>query len=87
MYNKHFDKYSKIEKENTEIAIKYFELSLQKGFHIAISHLVNKIIKENPKEVALNILLEHQSYIPSIRDSSTEKYYKILKELKENINE
>lgn len=87
VYNKQVDIYSKIEKENNEIAIKYFELALQKGFHIAISHLVNKIIKENPKEVALNILLEHEPYIPYVRDGSTEKYYKILKELKENINE
>lgn len=84
LFNKNYDKYHGIKKENMEQADKYFELSVEKGFHLAIAHIAKKIVEENTKEDALKILEVHKRYIPNIRYTYSEKYYKLLAELKEN---
>ena len=43
LYNKNYENFSRIEKENADIANKYFDLSLEKGFHLAIAHISEKI--------------------------------------------
>jgi len=81
LYNKHYEKFSKIEKENINNAIKFYELSVEKGFHLAIAHIAKKIVQENSNEIALKILKVHEKYIPYIRYSSAEKYHDLLSKL------
>lgn len=83
LYNKNYDKFSKIEEEYMDKADKYYELSLKKGFHLAIAHIAQKIVNENSKEDALKILGIHEKYIPiNISYSSAEKFHELLNELK-----
>ena len=85
LYNKNYEKLSKMEKEHLSIATKYFEKSLEKGFHIAIAHLAKKISEEYSKEEALKILEVHKKFIPTnLRYSSADKYHDLLKKLRDN---
>lgn len=71
------------DKENINIAKKYFKLALEKDFHMAIVHLFNDIINENTKEEALKILESHEKYIPYIGQfSKPNKYHAKLEELR-----
>lgn len=73
--------YHKRETKQYEKSKEYFEISLEKGFHLSVVHLLDNIVKYDPKQ-ALEVLLKHEPYIPFIRCSQTEKYYETLKKLK-----
>ena len=49
LYNKNYNILSKMEQENFNLATKYFELAVSKGFHIAIAHIAKKIIEKHSK--------------------------------------
>ena len=69
-------------KENMNIAKKYFKLALEKDFHMAIVHLFNDIINENSKKEALKILEAHEKYIPYIgKYSKPNKYHDAVEKL------
>ena len=82
LYDKNYEVCSKIEKDNLELAIKYFEISLKKEFYLSVAHLTEKIVKENP-DSALKILSKYEKYVPYIRYSNAGKYHELLNELKE----
>lgn len=85
LYNKNYEYFSKLEKENLDQANKYYELSLAKGFHLAVAHITDKILAENTKEEAIKILEQHKDYIPTgIKYSCAEKYFTLLEKLKNN---
>ena len=85
LYNKNYENFSRIQKENADIANKYFDLSLEKGFHLAIAHISLKISENYSKEEALKILEVHEKFIPKdIRCSCAEKYHTLLKKLRGN---
>lgn len=70
-------------KENMNVAKKYFKLALEKDFHMAIVHLFDDIVNENSKEDALRILEAHEKYIPYIGQySKPNKYHDKLIELR-----
>ena len=68
--------------ENRGKAKEYFELALEKNFHLAITHLVEDILKEHSKEESLKILEIYEKYVPYIRWSKAGKYHEILEELR-----
>ena len=68
---------------NTEKALSFFERSLNKDFHLAVAPLAKVIAEEEPTR-AYEILKGHEPYIPSIGNSFTDDYYKLLKSLEEN---
>lgn len=70
-------------KENMNIAKKYFKLALEKDFHMAIVHLFNDIINKNSKKDALKILEAHEKFVPYIGEySKPNKYHYKLEELR-----
>ena len=70
-------------KENMNIAKKYFKLALEKDFHMAIVHLFNDIINKNSKKDALKILEAHEKFVPYIGEySKPNKYHDKLEELR-----
>lgn len=69
---------------NTEKALSFFERSLNKDFHLAVAPLAKVIAEEEPTR-AYEILKGHEPYIPSIGNSFTDAYYKLLKSLEENV--
>ena len=74
--------YRPFNKENMNIAKKYFKLALEKDFHMAIVHLFNDIINENSKKEALKILEAHEKYIPYIgKYSKPNKYHDAVEKL------
>ena len=85
-YEYYAEKYNEKKLEYNSLATKYFELSLKENFHIAIAHLIDKIVEEN-KENALSILEPHEKFIPYIRYSKTAKYHDLLDELRGKENE
>jgi hypothetical protein len=85
-YEYYAEKYIEKKLEYNLLATKYFELSLKANFHIAIAHLIDKIVEEN-KENALSILEPHEKFIPYIRYSKTAKYHDLLDELRGKENE
>lgn len=81
LYNKKNEHFTKIFEDNLTIAKKHFKLSVSKGCHISITHIAEDIVNQDP-ENALDILEKHEEFIPYIRYSKTEKYFKLLKELR-----
>ena len=69
---------------NTKKALSFFERSLNKDFHLAVAPLAKVIAEEEPTR-AYEILKGHEPYIPSIGNSFTDAYYKLLKSLEENV--
>ena len=85
LFNKNYENFSKIKNENTDIANKYFDLSLEKGFHLAIAHISENISGNYSKEEALKMLEIHEKFIPKdIRFSCADEYHKLLKKLRGN---
>jgi len=57
--------------------------ALDLGFHLAAAPIAKVIAEEEPTR-AYEILKGHEPYIPSIGNSFTDAYYKLLGSLEEN---
>ena len=88
LFNQNRAKYTKLHDESIEKAINYFQISMDKGFHLAVPHLAKKIIEEKSVQEALEILEAHEKYIPYFNSRSycaAAKFHDLLKELREKI--
>ena len=86
LFNQNREKYTKLHDESMEKAINYFQISMDKGFHLAVPHLAKKIIEEKSTQEALEILEAHEKYIPYFNSRSycaAAKFHDLLKELRE----
>ena len=83
-YRTNYDEQSRICKEHSEKSIACFKAALDLGFHLAAAPIAKVIAEEEPTR-AYEILKGHEPYIPSIGNSFTDDYYKLLKSLEENV--
>ena len=78
-----YDEQSKIYEEHNKKSIACFKAALDLGFHLAAAPIAKVIAEEEPTR-AYEILKGREPYIPSIGNSFTDAYYKLLGSLEEN---
>ena len=84
LYNIRRERMMEREEENRKKALRFFEASLARGFHLSVCHLTNEIIEEKGKG-ALEILERHENFIPRFNNknySHAQKYHELLDKLR-----
>lgn len=83
LYQKLYDKYSRLYDEHTKKAFSCYEIAYELGFHLAAAPLAEHYEKLHGKK-ALALLERHEAYIPYIDCSVTQKYYAVLERLRKD---